>query len=172
MHRPCTLQPLTGDNHHVAFCRRQTSCIHWTSATQRPADRDASSLDRVRSRGHEAWAWLCSSFYLYLGRPSQRLEAQEQTRTTDPSNGLARKTAIATLTDGISTLSDLPLNQALRAAVSRSGCASFVNRLSTSSGRLFLGHHSPPRSARHWHPARLPTQPIRRPPAGLPAAFL
>jgi hypothetical protein len=37
----------------------------------------------------------------------------------------------------------------LRAAVSRSGCASFVNRLSTSPGRLFLGLHSPSSPARH-----------------------
>jgi hypothetical protein len=44
-----------------------------------------------------------------------------------------------TLTAGISTSCQITHYQALRAALSWSGCASFANRLSTSPGRLFLG---------------------------------
>jgi hypothetical protein len=53
-------------------------------------------------------------------------------------------------------------NQALRAAVYRSGCASSVNRLLSSSGRLFLGHTLLSPSCAPLQPARLPSEPIRR----------
>jgi hypothetical protein len=77
-----------------------------------------------------------------------------------------------TLTARISTPCQITHYQALCAALSWSGCASFANRLLTSPGRLFLGHSLPLLLLSAIPLPRLPSQPIRRGPAVVQAGFL